>query len=45
MTVGRLLSEASSWELTAWQAYFVAESERRKEASERRKFEREIEGD
>jgi hypothetical protein len=35
MTVGRLLQETSSMELTMWQAFLVADDERREEQRRR----------
>lgn len=42
MTVGRLLTECSSMELTMWQKFFQASARHDEERRERERLEREI---
>jgi hypothetical protein len=45
MPVGRLLAETTSWELTAWLAYFQVVDEKREAAAERHRFAQSIGAD
>jgi hypothetical protein len=45
LPVRRLLEETSSWELTAWLAYFKAADEKRHADAERQKFAQSIGAD
>lgn len=45
MTVGRLLNEASSLELTKWQVFFAVSDEREQEERRRREEDRRLIGD
>lgn len=45
MTVARLLSEASSQELSDWQAFLTVDEKVRKELAKRAKQDRDIMGD
>jgi hypothetical protein len=44
MTVGRLLTEASSYELSEWQAYLTVDARVREDAVRRSREERQIMG-
>ena len=45
MPVGAMLEQMTSWELTAWQAFFPAAQEREAEQQRRARAERAILGD